>query len=81
MMSRQTAQNTTQRDERPSQTQSSNTAADVEHRTAPTHPGTSREQAMLYGIVGEQLEQITRHVPLDEPPPQREGHRHGDATL
>jgi xanthine dehydrogenase YagR molybdenum-binding subunit len=24
---------------------------------------------MLYGIVGEQLEQITRNVPLDEPPP------------
>jgi CO/xanthine dehydrogenase Mo-binding subunit len=30
---------------------------------------------MLYGIVGERLEQITRRVPLDEPPPLPENAR------
>lgn len=31
--------------------------------------GSTRQQAMLYGIVGEKLEQVTRTVPSDEPPP------------
>ena len=67
-MSRQTAQNTTQGDERQSETQQSNKATDAQNDTALT-PESSRPQAMLYGIVGERLEQITRRVPLDEPPP------------
>jgi len=29
----------------------------------------SRKQTMLYGIVGEQLTEVTRDVPIDEPPP------------
>jgi xanthine dehydrogenase YagR molybdenum-binding subunit len=29
----------------------------------------TRQQAMIYGIAGEQLGEITRDVPLDEPPP------------
>jgi xanthine dehydrogenase YagR molybdenum-binding subunit len=29
----------------------------------------TRQQAMLYGIVGEKLERVTRSVPADEPPP------------
>jgi xanthine dehydrogenase YagR molybdenum-binding subunit len=67
-MSRQTAQKTTQGDERHSETQQSNEATDVQNDPALT-PESSRPQAMLYGIVGERLEQITRRVPLDEPPP------------
>src|SRR5688500_20391495 len=37
----------------------------------PTAPpkGPTRQQAMLYGIVGERLGQVTRRVPADEPPP------------
>jgi xanthine dehydrogenase YagR molybdenum-binding subunit len=33
------------------------------------NPGPSRQQAMLYGIVGGGLEEVTRRVPIDEPPP------------
>ena len=33
------------------------------------NPGPSRQQAMLYGIVGDGLEEVTRRVPIDEPPP------------
>jgi xanthine dehydrogenase YagR molybdenum-binding subunit len=35
------------------------------------NPGPSRQQAMLYGIVGEGdgLKEVTRRVPIDEPPP------------
>lgn len=33
------------------------------------NPGPSRQQAMLYGIVGDGLKEVTRRVPLDEPPP------------
>ena len=29
----------------------------------------SRKQTMLYGIAGEQLGEVTRDVPIDEPPP------------
>src|SRR5918996_4907798 len=35
-------------------------------------PKETREQAMLYGIVGEKLERVTRTVPSDEPPPLAE---------
>ncbi|PTL78979.1 xanthine dehydrogenase family protein molybdopterin-binding subunit [Vitiosangium sp. GDMCC 1.1324] len=35
----------------------------------PPNPGPSREQALPYGIVGEGLKEVTRRVPLDEPPP------------
>jgi xanthine dehydrogenase YagR molybdenum-binding subunit len=70
-MSRQTPQNTTQGDQRPSESQQSNEATDTQSNTALTLEP-SRPQAMLYGIVGEQLEQITRRVPLDEPPPLSE---------
>src|ERR687896_1103533 len=68
-MTRQTPQGTTERDIGQSETQPSHTATDVVDNAAPTTPGPSRPQAMLYGIVGERLEQITRRVPLDEPPP------------
>ena len=34
--------------------------------------GPSRQQAMLYGIVGDGLKEVTRRVPLDEPPPLAE---------
>jgi xanthine dehydrogenase YagR molybdenum-binding subunit len=33
------------------------------------NPGPSRQQALPYGIVGEGLKEVTRRVPLDEPPP------------
>jgi xanthine dehydrogenase YagR molybdenum-binding subunit len=33
------------------------------------NPGPSRQQVLTYGIVGEPLKQVTRRVPLDEPPP------------
>src|SRR5918992_1620978 len=59
---------TTDRDPRQSETRQSNAAADAENGTAST-PSPSRQQAMLYGIVGERLGQVTRQVPLDEPPP------------
>src|SRR5918992_1435073 len=36
------------------------------------NPGPSRQRAMLYGIVGGGLEEVTRRVPIDEPPPLRE---------
>jgi xanthine dehydrogenase YagR molybdenum-binding subunit len=68
-MSSQIAQNTTERNIRQPETPPSHATTEAEGNTAPTHPGPSRPQAMLYGIVGEQLEQITRQVPLDEPPP------------
>jgi xanthine dehydrogenase YagR molybdenum-binding subunit len=68
-MRRQTAQNATPRDEPPLETQPSKAAADTEPISASTNPGPSRPQAMLYGVVGEQLEHITRQVPADEPPP------------
>jgi xanthine dehydrogenase YagR molybdenum-binding subunit len=29
----------------------------------------TRDQTMTYGIVGDRLEQVERHVPIDEPPP------------
>jgi xanthine dehydrogenase YagR molybdenum-binding subunit len=67
-MSRQTTQKTTQGDERHSETPQSNEATDTPNDKA-LPPESSRPQAMLYGIVGERLEQITRRVPLDEPPP------------
>jgi xanthine dehydrogenase YagR molybdenum-binding subunit len=51
-----------------SQTEQSN-ATEVAEKSTSINPGPSREQVMLYGIVGERLEQITRRVPLDEPPP------------
>ena len=35
----------------------------------PPNPGPSRQQAIPYGIVSEGLQQVTRRVPLDEPPP------------
>jgi hypothetical protein len=28
-----------------------------------------RTETLSYGIVGQSLEQVTRHVPSDEPPP------------
>jgi xanthine dehydrogenase YagR molybdenum-binding subunit len=68
-MRRQTAQNATPRDEPPLETQPSKAAADTEPISASTNPGPSRPQAMLYGVVGEQPEHITRQVPADEPPP------------
>jgi xanthine dehydrogenase YagR molybdenum-binding subunit len=58
----------TNRDPRQSETQQSNAAMQAENNMAST-PEPSRQQAMLYGIVGERLERITRRVPLDEPPP------------
>jgi xanthine dehydrogenase YagR molybdenum-binding subunit len=67
-MSRQTAQPTTLDDERQSETPQSNEATDAQNNTALTREP-SRQQAMLHGIVGERLDQITRRVPLDEPPP------------
>jgi xanthine dehydrogenase YagR molybdenum-binding subunit len=33
------------------------------------NPGPSRQQGMLYGIVGGGLDEVTRRVPIDEPPP------------
>jgi xanthine dehydrogenase YagR molybdenum-binding subunit len=36
------------------------------------NPGPSRQQEMLYGIVGDHLKKVTRRVPLDEPPPLAE---------
>jgi xanthine dehydrogenase YagR molybdenum-binding subunit len=63
------SQTTAKRDQQQSETQPANAGADAQDNTAPTNPGPSRSQAMLYGIVGERLEQITRRVPLDEPPP------------
>ncbi|HYO66675.1 MAG TPA: xanthine dehydrogenase family protein molybdopterin-binding subunit [Archangium sp.] len=33
------------------------------------NPGPSRQQALPYGIVGAKLEEVTRRVPADEPPP------------
>ncbi|MDY7228922.1 xanthine dehydrogenase family protein molybdopterin-binding subunit [Hyalangium rubrum] len=33
------------------------------------NPGPSRQQALPYGIVGADLKEVTRRVPLDEPPP------------
>jgi xanthine dehydrogenase YagR molybdenum-binding subunit len=38
-------------------------------------PGPSRQQAMLSGIVGQELKQVTRRVPVDEPPPLPENAR------
>lgn len=35
----------------------------------PPNPGPARQQAVPYGIVGEGLKEVTRRVPLDEPPP------------
>jgi xanthine dehydrogenase YagR molybdenum-binding subunit len=67
-MSRQTTQKTAQPDHRPAEAPPSYAAVDVQNNMAATNPG-SRPQAMLYGIVGEGLEQITRRVPLDDPPP------------
>src|SRR5918999_3250297 len=61
-------QTITNRDPEHSETQQSNASADVKDSTVST-PGPSRQQTMLYGIVGERLERITRRVPLDEPPP------------
>jgi xanthine dehydrogenase YagR molybdenum-binding subunit len=36
------------------------------------NPGPSRQQTMLYGLVGDGLKNVTRRVPLDEPPPLAE---------
>jgi xanthine dehydrogenase YagR molybdenum-binding subunit len=33
------------------------------------NPGPARQQVLPYGIVGEGLKEVTRRVPLDEPPP------------
>jgi xanthine dehydrogenase YagR molybdenum-binding subunit len=33
------------------------------------NPGPSRQQTMLYGIIGQELKQVIRRVPVDEPPP------------
>jgi xanthine dehydrogenase YagR molybdenum-binding subunit len=44
-------------------------AAKPAGETAPPNPGPARQQTLTYGIVGEKLEQVTRRVPLDEPPP------------
>jgi xanthine dehydrogenase YagR molybdenum-binding subunit len=33
------------------------------------NPGPSRQQAMLYGIVGQEMMEVTRRVPAEEPPP------------
>ncbi|KFE64269.1 xanthine dehydrogenase family protein molybdopterin-binding subunit [Hyalangium minutum] len=33
------------------------------------NPGPARQQAVPYGIVGQGLKEVTRRVPLDEPPP------------
>src|SRR5436190_25285 len=41
------------------------------------NPGPSRQQAMLYGIVGDGLKEVTRRVPIDEPPPLGENARLG----
>ncbi|WP_224243459.1 xanthine dehydrogenase family protein molybdopterin-binding subunit [Hyalangium gracile] len=35
----------------------------------PPNPGPARQQAILQGIVGDGLKEVTRRVPLDEPPP------------
>ena len=35
---------------------------------APADQPPSRSQAMLYGIVGQEMKQVTRRVPADEPP-------------
>jgi xanthine dehydrogenase YagR molybdenum-binding subunit len=32
-------------------------------------PGPTRQQALTYGVIGDRVEQVTRRVPLDEPPP------------
>ena len=42
---------------------------------ATPNPAASRQQTLTYGIVGEPLEQVTRRVPLDEPPPLPENAR------
>ena len=33
------------------------------------NPGPARQQVLSYGIVGEKLQEVTRRVPVDEPPP------------
>lgn len=38
----------------------------------PPNPGPTREQKMPYGIVGGGMKEVTRRVPLDEPPPLAE---------
>lgn len=35
----------------------------------PPNPGPARQQAVPYGIVGQGLQEVTRRVPVDEPPP------------
>jgi xanthine dehydrogenase YagR molybdenum-binding subunit len=40
----------------------------VSERPQP-NPGPSRQQTLLYGIVGDGLLEVTRRVPADEPPP------------
>jgi xanthine dehydrogenase YagR molybdenum-binding subunit len=48
-------------------TKTETTQRNPEQPTPP--PGLSRQQTMLYGIVGQEMKQVTRRVPLDEPPP------------
>jgi xanthine dehydrogenase YagR molybdenum-binding subunit len=51
-------------------------AAQENTKAPPTpNPGPSRQQSMLYGIVGGDMKQVTRRVPLDEPPPLPENSR------
>jgi xanthine dehydrogenase YagR molybdenum-binding subunit len=59
----------TKRNPQQAETPPSNAVADAEHNATPNDPGLLRQQATLYGIVGERLEHITRRVPPDEPPP------------
>jgi xanthine dehydrogenase YagR molybdenum-binding subunit len=44
-------------------------AAQRNPEQAQQNPGPSLQQAMLYGVVGDGLKEVTRRVPLDEPPP------------
>jgi xanthine dehydrogenase YagR molybdenum-binding subunit len=44
-------------------------------QTPEPNPGPSRQQTMTYGIVGDGLVEVTRRVPMDEPPPLPENAR------
>src|SRR5438477_783501 len=44
---------------------------------APQPESRTRAQTMLHGIVGEDLGEVTREVPIDEPPPLQENARLG----
>src|SRR4030095_5106578 len=44
-------------------------------QTLEPNPGPSRQQTMTYGIVGDGLVEVTRRVPMDQPPPLPENAR------